>query len=136
MIRSQPIGGPVKAALRRKATYEAGMAGEASARAALERDGWTILGSRLRTPAGEIDLVAEKDGLLAVIEVKARPTLAVAAAALTPRQRNRLTAACDILLLQHPDWGQQGVRFDVILVDAQGRVRRITDAFRVGDPLE
>ncbi len=42
-----------------------------------------ILAQRLRTPAGEIDLVVEKDGLLAIIEVKARPSLAIAAASLS-----------------------------------------------------
>jgi hypothetical protein len=45
----------------------------------------------------------------------------------------RLTGACDILLARHPDWGTAGVRFDLMLVDAAGRMRRITDAFRDGD---
>ena len=68
-----------------------GRAAEAAAALALERDGWTILGRRLRTPAGEIDIAAEKDGLLALVEVKARPNLATAAASLSPRQRLRLS---------------------------------------------
>lgn len=109
-----------------------GLAAEAAAAAALERDGWTLLARRLRTEAGEIDLVAEKDGLLAVIEVKARPRLTEAAAALSPRQRHRLLAAADHLLAVHPDWGRAGMRFDVLLVDAEGTVRRIADAFRSG----
>ncbi len=87
-------------------------------------------GTRLRTAAGEIDIVAERDGLLAVVEVKARPSLADAAAALSPRQRARLFAAAEILLAEHPEWGANGVRFDVIVVDAAGAVRRIADAFR------
>jgi putative endonuclease len=106
------------------------MGAEAAARTALEKDGWTILAQRLRTKVGEIDIVAEKDGLLAMVEVKSRPTLLEAATALTPRQQARLIAACDIVLAEHPDWGAEGVRFDVLMVDAQGRVRRIADAFR------
>ena len=106
------------------------MGAEAAARVALENDGWTILAQRLRTAAGEIDIVAEKGGLLAIVEVKSRPTLLEAATALAPRQQARLIAACDIVLTEHPDWGQAGVRFDVLMVDAQGRVRRIADAFR------
>ena len=106
------------------------MGAEAAARAALEQDGWTILAQRLRTGAGEIDLIAEKSGLLSIIEVKARPSLRQAADALTPRQQARLLAACDIVLAEHPEWGAEGVRFDVLLVDAEGRVRRIADAFR------
>lgn len=86
--------------------------------------------TRLRTASGEIDIVAEKDGLLAIVEVKARPLLSDAAAALTARQRARLFAAAEIVLAEHQDWGANGVRFDVIVVDAAGAVRRIADAFR------
>lgn len=89
-----------------------------------------MLGQRLRTKAGEIDMAAEKDGLLAILEVKARPTLADAAYALSARQRARLLSAAEALLAEHPDWGRAGVRFDVLLVDTAGRVRRIADAFR------
>ncbi len=85
----------------------------------------------MRTKAGEIDAVAERDGLVAFVEVKARPTLAGAAAALGGRQQSRLMAAAEILLGQHPDWGRAGVRFDVLLVDRDQRVRRIADAFRL-----
>ena len=85
-----------------------GRASEDAACAALERDGWTVLARRVRTKAGEIDAVATRDGLLAFIEVKARPRLADAAAALTARQQARLLAAADIVLTEHPDWGPAG----------------------------
>ncbi len=111
--------------------YALGVDAEATACAALAADGWTILGQRLRTAAGEVDAVAEKDGLLAIIEVKARPSLSDAAWALNPRQQARLLAATEILLAANPTWGQAGVRFDVLLVDATGAVRRIADAFRL-----
>jgi putative endonuclease len=108
-----------------------GLAAEAAACAALVRDGWTVLQRRVRTEAGEVDVLAEKDGLLAIIEVKARPTLADAACALSPRQQARLLGAADIVLAAHPDWGVNGVRFDLLVVDAAGAVRRIADAFRL-----
>jgi putative endonuclease len=92
-----------------------------------------VLGRRLRTAAGEVDLVAERAGLVAFVEVKARPTLPAAAFALSARQRARLLAAGEILLAENPGWGAGGVRFDVLLVDAAGAVRRIADAFRQGD---
>ena len=106
------------------------MDAESHACAALERDGWQVLGRRLRTEAGEVDMVAERDGLLAIVEVKARPTLSEAAAALSPRQRSRLSSAAEILLAENPGWGREGVRFDLLLVDAGMAVRRIADAFR------
>lgn len=113
-----------------KRAHRLGLDAEAIASAALRADGWTILGQRLRTKAGEVDMVAEKEGLLAILEVKARPTLAEAACALAPRQLARLLAAAEALLAEHPEWGGAGVRFDVIIVDPAKRVRRIADAFR------
>ena len=97
---------------------------------ALIGDGWEVLGRRVRTEAGEIDLIVTRGGLLVFVEVKSRPVLADAAAALGPRQRARLLAAASLVLARHPDWGEAGVRFDVMMVDAEGRVRRIADAFR------
>jgi putative endonuclease len=97
---------------------------------ALIADDWSILARRLRTPVGEIDIVAERDGLLAILEVKARPSLIEAAYAITERQRRRLLGAAAVMLATHPTWGQNGIRFDVIVVDATGKVRRIIDAFR------
>ena len=120
----------VRRSLRGGRAHASGIDAEALACAALVRDGWTVLARRVRTEAGEVDAVAERDGLVAFIEVKRRPTLAGAAWALTARQRTRLLGAAEILLAEHPDWGRAGVRFDVMLVDAAGVVRRIADAFR------
>ena len=116
-----------------RTAHACGIAAEDAACAAVETDGWTILRRRLRTKAGEVDVVAEKAGVLAIIEVKSRPTLAEAAVALSARQRARLVAACEISLGEHPEWGANGVRFDILVVDAASRVRRIADAFRSGD---
>jgi putative endonuclease len=110
--------------------YASGIAAEEAACAALIADGWTIHARRLRTKAGEVDAVAEKAGILSIIEVKSRPTLAEAAIALTVRQQSRLIGACEIILAEHPEWGMNGVRFDILVVDPVGRVRRISDAFR------
>ena len=120
-------------ARRGSRAHALGIDAEAAACAALERDGWTLRARRLRTKAGEVDVVAEKNGLLALVEVKARPTLSDAAWALSARQRKRLIAAAEIVLADHPDWGAAGVRFDVLLIDAGGSVRRIADAFRLED---
>ena len=93
-----------------------GIAAENAACTVLEQDGWTIL--------------ARKDGLLAIIEVKSRKTLSEAAYALSGRQRARLIAAAEALLASQPSWGDSGERFDVVIVDSQGKIRRIIDAFR------
>jgi putative endonuclease len=107
-----------------------GLAAEDTACNALTNDGFTILGRRLRTPAGEIDIVAATAVLLVFVEVKHRPSLAGAALSLAPRQQARLVAAAEILLAAQPGWHRPAMRFDVIVVDGGGRVRRITDALR------
>lgn len=101
----------------------------------LQRDGWSVLLRRARTPCGEIDIVAESPdtGLIAFIEVKSRATLGEAARALSAGQRARLLGAAEILLDRHPNWAGRGLRFDLILLDGDGRMRRIADAFRIGD---
>ena len=55
----------------------------------------------------------------------------MAAASLGARQQGRLMAAAEIVLGENPGWGAKGVRFDVMLVDGQQRVRRVADAFRL-----
>jgi putative endonuclease len=120
-----------KEALRRAAERRGLHAEELAAEALAER-GWTILARRVRTPLGELDLIAEREGLLAFIEVKARPTLAEAAFSLSPRQQQRLMAAAEAWLASNPGHGETGIRFDVILVAPEG-LRRIADAFRAFD---
>jgi putative endonuclease len=116
---------------RGQAAHATGLAAEDAACAALVADGWTIHARRLRTAAGEVDVVAERAGILSIVEVKSRPTLAEAATALTPRQQARLIAACEIVLATNPEWGANGVRFDIVVVNAARQVRRIADAFRL-----
>jgi putative endonuclease len=119
--------------LRGGRAHASGLTGEDAAVAALLREGWLVLARRARTPAGELDLVAEREGLLAFIEVKARPSLSEAAHALGPRQRARLAAAAECWLSANPGHGAAGIRFDLLLVAADGTVRRIADAFRLGE---
>lgn len=119
--------------LRGRRAEASGRDAEEIAAAALAREGWAVLARRARTPAGEIDLVAERDGLVAFVEVKARPSLSEAAIALGARQRARLVAAAECWVAANPGHGAAGMRFDVVIVAADGTARRIADAFRVGD---
>ena len=109
----------------------AGRDAEEAACLRLAEDGWEIFARRVRTPRGEIDIAAERAGLVAIVEVKRRATHDDAAASVSPRQQARLMAAAELLLARHPARGSAGVRFDVLLVDAGGRVERIEDAFRL-----
>ncbi|MCB8875680.1 YraN family protein [Acidisoma silvae] len=67
-----------------------GLQGETRVVHALGQGGWIIHGRRVRTPAGEVDIVAERDGILTLVEVKTGPDLTTAAYALSARQQRRL----------------------------------------------
>jgi putative endonuclease len=108
--------------VRGRSAQRSGIDGEGRVAQALAASGWTIHGRRMRTAAGEIDIAAERDGLLALIEVKTY--------ALGARQRRRLCQAAAILQGENPSWGPAGMRFDAWLVDAMGRMRHVPDAFR------
>lgn len=116
---------------RGRRSHAFGLEAEALCCAALQRDGWDILGQRLRTASGEVDIAASKNGLLAIVEVKSSASLTIAAHSLSSRQMRRLIGAAEILIGENPDWGQTGMRFDLMLVDKAGMVRRVIDAFRL-----
>jgi putative endonuclease len=92
--------------------------------------GYRILGLRLKTPQAEIDLLASKGDLLAVIEVKSRTSLDAALDAVTPRQRQRLLNAARSIAARHPDLSHSAIRLDLMAL-APGRwPRHIHDAWR------
>jgi putative endonuclease len=55
--------------------------------------GYRILGFRLRTPQGEIDLLVAKGPVIAAVEVKTRASLEAALEAVSLDQRQRLRRA-------------------------------------------
>ena len=128
-VKRKAASAPGKIARGRRAQRR-GIDGEVQIAQALAASGWTIHGRRMRTAAGEIDIAAERDGLLTLIEVKTRQDLDTAAYALGVRQRRRLCQAAAILQGENPSWGAAGTRFDAWLVDAMGRMRHVPDAFR------
>jgi putative endonuclease len=92
--------------------------------------GYRLLGFRLRTAQAEIDLLALKKGVVAVVEVKRRRTLDEAVAAVSYAQRRRLEAAVRAIGARRPDLANKPVRLDLIAL-APGRLpRHIPDAWR------
>jgi putative endonuclease len=78
--------------------------------------GWRILARGWRCPSGEIDILARRGQVLAIIEVKSRNELDAAASALSPRQRRRIARAAEAFLLSRPDLAPLELRFDLMLV--------------------
>lgn len=117
--------------VRRKERAEKwGRAGERRAALMLRLKGYTIVAHRLRTPVGEIDLVAKRGSTLAIVEVKARSNPNHALEALSRRQRHRLARAAAWLMASRPDFSTIAVRFDLILISPWKWPRHITDAWQ------
>ncbi|MET5012204.1 YraN family protein, partial [Burkholderia pseudomallei] len=60
----------------RRQAEATGRRGERLAAWWLRLKGWTILDRRVRTPAGEVDLIARRGSLVAFVEVKTRKSAA------------------------------------------------------------
>jgi putative endonuclease len=115
---------------RRRRAWLRGRKGEGLAAWWLRLKGYRLLARNFRSGAGEIDLIACRGAVLAMVEVKTRGDLASASEALGPRQRARIVRTAEAFLQHRPQLAQLSVRFDVILV-APGRLpRHLLDAWR------
>ncbi len=95
---------------------------------------YRILGRRVRTPLGEIDLIARApSGIVCFVEVKARADRAQAADALQARQRARIARAAELYLAGRPGLAGKGARFDVVSIVPGRLPRHLRDAWRAGD---
>jgi putative endonuclease len=96
--------------------YRRGRWSELVAAAALVAKGYRILGRRVRTPFGEIDLIALRGRRLAFVEVKRRATRLDAEAALAPRQAQRIARASEFWISRHPRFWDHDLGLDAVLV--------------------
>ncbi len=85
--------------------------------------GYQVLGFRMRSRAGEIDILARRGRILAVVEVKRRATMDAALNALTPDQHQRLLAAGRAVLQGRPGLAGLRLRIDMVAL-APGRIPR------------
>ncbi|MBB4100786.1 YraN family protein [Sphingomonas kyeonggiensis] len=112
---------------RRKAEIE-GRRGERIAGWWLRLKGWSILDRRVRTPAGEVDLVARKGNLVAFVEVKTRATAAALDFAIDERRLSRVAAAAEYLMQRYAG-PNDDIRVDVILIAPRTLPRHIENAW-------
>ncbi len=112
----------------RIAAEAAGRRGERIAAWWLRLKGWRILDRRVRTPAGEVDLVAQRGALIAFVEVKARRTAAELDHAIDQRRLARVAAAAEVLMPRYATKGED-IRVDVLLLAPGTRPRHIENAW-------
>ena len=119
--------------IRRRQAERRGRASELFAAIALMLKGYRIIGRRVRTHRGEIDLIARApNGVVCFIEVKARDAPREAQESLGSRQQARIVRAAELYLAQWPGLNAAGVRFDLITVSRRRWPAHIRDAWRAG----
>jgi putative endonuclease len=114
-----------------------GELGERIAERWLRRRGWRVIQRRFRSGHRDIDLVVERDGTVAFVEVKARkgPDFGGPVQAVDYRKRRQLERSAMVWIDRHGRKADD-YRFDVVgvLVDGTAvRVCHVENAFRLAN---
>lgn len=113
----------------RQQRYKTGLRAEQIAAWLLRLKGYLIIGARVRTPVGEIDLIASRGATVVFVEVKARTTPELALSSVSHRQCSRIVAAARVWLAGKPDLANKICRFDIIAVSPYLLPRHLPNAF-------
>ncbi|MBL9049853.1 MAG: YraN family protein [Tabrizicola sp.] len=109
--------------------YHAGHAAEASVARHYEDRGIAICAQNWRGITGEIDLIGRRGDEVIFVEVKQSRTHDLAASHLSQAQIARIFATVDEFLAGEPKGLLTDVRIDLALVDGQGRIDVVENAF-------
>jgi len=115
------------------AKQEFGELGERIAERWLRRQGWRVVQRRFRSGHRDIDLVVEREGTVAFVEVKARRGLAFGdpVEAVNWSKQKELVRSASVWIDRHGR-PAESYRFDVVGVLVEGdrvRIRHIPNAF-------
>jgi len=115
--------------VKREIAERRGRRGEGRAAWWLRLHGWRIVGRRVKTPRGEIDLVARRGRTVAFVEVKWRGGAESLDLAIDAYRLRRVAAAAEAVAHRHARAGDT-IRIDVLLL-APGRwPRHIVNAWQ------
>lgn len=114
--------------MKRQLAEKSGREGERWAAFWLRAKGWRILATRVKTPRGEIDLIAKRGRVIAFVEVKWRRTSASLDIAIDERRLARVAAAVECVAHDYAIEGED-IRVDVILLAPGTLPRHIANAW-------
>ncbi len=114
---------------RKLKALKRGLLAEYRAALFLMLKGYRIVAMRYRTSLGEIDIIARRGELVAIVEVKARATFDGAVFAVSDSSQRRIRAASDLWLARQPDFHRLSVRYDIVAVLPWRWPRHLPDAF-------
>ena len=114
--------------MNRRRAEQGGRRAETLAAWWLRLKGYAILAQRVRTPRGEVDLVARRGRTVAFIEVKARASAAEAGFALDDYRLRRVAAAAEALAHRFALPGDD-TRIDAIFIVPWRLPRHLTNVW-------
>lgn len=97
----------------------------------LQSKGLKAVARNWRCRGGELDLVMREGETLVIAEVRKRSSDAFggAAASVDAHKRGRIIQSTQRFLLEHPQFSDSPVRFDVLTLDRANRIEWIQAAF-------
>jgi putative endonuclease len=108
-----------------------GAAAEELALLYLQKKGLKPVTRNWRCRGGELDLVMREGETLVIAEVRKRSSSAFggAAASVDARKRERIIQSTQRFLMEHPQFSEAPVRFDVVTLDREDNIEWIKAAF-------
>lgn len=121
-----------KTKAQKQAYEKAGRRAENLACLYLRLKGYRILERRFKVREGEVDIIARKGKVIAMVEVKQRATDIAAENSVTFENQSRLMDAAEIYINRQRDLRGTDfeLRFDFLYVIGRWKVRHITSAFQ------
>ena len=114
---------------RKQKTYSRGIYAERLAGLWLQMKGYHIAARRFETYFGEIDIIARRGHVIAIVEVKARPTIEEAMEAVKQPSEKRFDKAANVFLARQPDRKKLRLRYDLIAISPWKLPRHIEGFF-------
>lgn len=115
--------------MKRQEAEQRGRRGESFAAWWLRLRGWRIIGQRIKTPRGEIDLIARRGRLVAFVEVKWRSTPKQLDQSIDEYRLRRVAAAVEAVAHKFMREGDTA-RIDVMLLAPRHLPRHISNTWQ------
>jgi putative endonuclease len=114
-----------------KSSRKRGQEGEDLAAAEITKRGFSVIARNVRSPCGEIDLVALDGDTLAFIEVKSWPMYGIANLeySITREKQRRIIETAKYFLYSHREYSKRPIRFDVVFLQPGKPVYHLESAF-------
>lgn len=120
---------PSNPADKRRRAERRGQFGELLAALYLRLKRYRVLARRMKTPVGEIDLIAQKGDTLVFVEVKTRRRAELEEEAHGSVNKRRIIRAANWYVMRHPSVSGLTMRFDLIFLAGLSLPHHIPNAF-------